>query len=164
MATEAWLKEISLFQGLTPDELEKISAICEEVTYEGHQKIFAEGDAANSIIIVMSGLIRVSKGPKEMEISTTGMGETLGELSFLDTGKRSATVSTMIPTKTLHISNDKLSDLLAKDRNMSERFYRSAAQYMARRLRQTSDILQVTKESDDQKFDEFLKRNFIANI
>jgi len=83
--------------------------------YPAHAILINEGDATDSLYILLSGRVKVySTNPegKEVVIATHGAGEYIGELS-LDGGVRSASVMTLEPTTCSVVSGSRLRDFIA---------------------------------------------------
>jgi len=91
------LKNISIFEGLSEEELAAIEAIAVTRNFPKNSVIINEGDMANAMYVVSSGKVRVyvsDEQGKEFILNTMGPGEYFGELSLLDDEKRSASVIT----------------------------------------------------------------------
>ena len=76
------IKDIPLFQGLPPEQLETLNDMCVEGDYGKGQHILAEGDPGDGIFIVASGQVRVFKlSPygKEQTLHMFSAGDTIGE-------------------------------------------------------------------------------------
>jgi|GEM_PF-791725 len=65
--------------------------------------IFHKDDNGDSMYIVVSGKVRIHNGPKEVE--TLGYGRSFGEISLLDSERRSASATTLEPTELLHLDS-----------------------------------------------------------
>lgn len=104
----------------TPDPLHdellrEIAARGNVKQYPANAVIINEGDAADSLFIVLAGRVKVyaaNEAGKEVILSTLGAGEYLGELA-LDGGTRSASVMTMEPTRCAVVTGASLRDFLA---------------------------------------------------
>ncbi|MFT3955036.1 MAG: cyclic nucleotide-binding domain-containing protein [Piscinibacter sp.] len=105
---------------VTPDPLHdellrEIAARGNVKQYPANAVIINEGDAADSLFIVLAGRVKVyaaNKAGKEVILSTLGPGEYVGELA-LDGGTRSASVMTMEPTRCAVVTGASLRDFLA---------------------------------------------------
>ena len=62
-----------------------------------------EGEAAADLIVILNGTVevtkRVSTGPNEQRIIVLGEGTTLGEMTLVSRGRRSATARAMTPAR-----------------------------------------------------------------
>jgi CRP/FNR family cyclic AMP-dependent transcriptional regulator len=95
--------------------LREIAARGNVKQYPAHAVIINEGDAADSLFIVLAGRVKVyaaNEAGKEVILSTLGPGEYVGELA-LDGGARSASVMTMEPTRCAVVTGASLRDFLA---------------------------------------------------
>lgn len=95
--------------------LREIAARGNVKQYPAHAVIINEGDAADSLFIVLAGRVKVyaaNEAGKEVILSTLGRGEYVGELA-LDGGARSASVMTMEPTRCAVVTGASLRDFLA---------------------------------------------------
>ena len=100
---------------LHDDLLREIAARGNVKQYPAHAVIINEGDAADSLFIVLAGRLKVyaaNEAGKEVILSTLGPGEYVGELA-LDGGTRSASVMTMEPTRCAVVAGASLRDFLA---------------------------------------------------
>lgn len=143
---QEFLKNTLLFRNLELPDLENIEKISAVKKYKAGDVLCREDDKADAIIILKSGLVRVGKGSDAVEITRLGWGEAFGELSFLDHGARSATVTAVEETSTFEIPYKNLSNLLEKDTKLAKVFYKNAAECVSQRIRKTTDDLQFSKE------------------
>ena len=143
---QEFLKATLLFRNLQSPALENVVRICADKKYKPGDILCKENDVANAIIILKSGLVRITKGVNAVEITTLGPSEAFGELSFLDHGIRSATATVVEETFAFEIPYKKLSALLEKDTKLAKEFYKNAAECVSQRIRKTTDDLQFSKE------------------
>jgi CRP/FNR family cyclic AMP-dependent transcriptional regulator len=83
--------------------------------YPAQTVLINEGDAADSLFIILGGRVKVystNAEGREVVITTHGAGEYVGEMS-LDGGMRSASVITMEPTTCSVVSGANLRDFVA---------------------------------------------------
>lgn len=105
---------------VTPDVLDE--GLLREIARQGGVKpypaqavLINEGDASDSLYIVLSGRVKVystNAEGKEVVIATHGPGEYVGELS-LDGGVRSTSVMTLVPTTCSVVSGPHLREFIA---------------------------------------------------
>ena len=105
---------------MTPDVLDE--ALLREIARQGgvrvypaHSVLIHEGDASDSVFILLSGRVKVystNAEGREVVITTHGAGEYIGELS-LDGGVRSASVMTLEPTTCSVVSGSSLREFIA---------------------------------------------------
>lgn len=106
------LGSAELFESITPAELQAISLICKEVTFNNGDVITQQGEPGEYLYIVLDGFVEVlhSGTPPEQSPRTIihlGKGQIFGEMALVDHGTRSATVrAASDPTKVLIIHCD----------------------------------------------------------
>jgi NADH dehydrogenase len=87
--------------------------------YEPGEMVFEEGDMGDSLFMILSGQVEVSKriGEESQHIGTLGAGEYFGEMALLGRRPRSAGARAMTPLDLLVLPG---SDFAALAENMSE--------------------------------------------
>ena len=85
------LRKVSLFSSCSSKDLEKILKAGDEITALAGQVIIDQGQTGREAFVVMSGTVTVKRNGKK--VATLGAGAVLGELSLLDHGPRTASVT-----------------------------------------------------------------------
>jgi CRP-like cAMP-binding protein len=85
------LRNVSLFQGCSTKELDRIAKASEEVKMTAGSLIVDQGQTGREAFIVLSGTVTVRRNNKK--VGSFGAGTVVGELSLLDHGPRTATVT-----------------------------------------------------------------------
>ncbi len=137
MANEEALKALAgvdLFQGLEQRELEQIAGVTREVTFEAGRKIVTEGDKGVGFHLIREGTARVASG--EREWGTLGAGDFFGEISLIDQGPRSATVTAETDVRTLSIASWDFMPVLDKSPTIA----RKLLVQLCRRLRAKESV------------------------
>jgi CRP/FNR family cyclic AMP-dependent transcriptional regulator len=109
------LKAVSLFSGLSPEELAALADAALVRTFPKNTIVVTEGERSDSLYVVLSGRVKVfvsDEHGKDLVLNVEGPGEYFGELA-LDEGPRSASVATLEPCKMAVIANDVLRRFLA---------------------------------------------------
>jgi len=109
------LKAVSLFSGLSPQEIATLADVAIVRTYPKNSIVVTEGESSDSLYVILSGRVKVfvsDEHGKDLVINVEGPGEYFGELA-LDEGPRSASVATLEPSKMAVIANDVLRRFLA---------------------------------------------------
>ncbi len=135
-----FLKQIPIFSGLTDEHLDELANISIEKTYRKNQVIFDQGDPGNSLIILKSGLVKISlvdSNNHEFIIKTFGECDFFGEMALLEGGLRSATATAVEDTSTLIIFREDFIRLIQK----TPSFAMSILTELAYRLRRTTENL-----------------------
>jgi len=114
--TERYLSQIPMFASLPQETIQTLAAGLAEVTAPAGTVLFHEGEAGNSLYIVIEGEVDVVKAkgtPEEQIIGTRRPGEFVGEMSLLNPdGLRTAAVITRAPTRLLEIKRADFDALL----------------------------------------------------
>ena len=104
------LKTVDLFQDIPGDLLSQISQISKAKNYENGEIIFKEGDAGDSMFIVIDGEISIKKGDKLL--AKLERGASLGEMALLDHETRSADAMAEKDSVLLKINQDVFYELM----------------------------------------------------
>jgi uncharacterized membrane protein len=103
------LSRVQMFKRLTPEELEHLAHMVDQVHYEAGQTIFNQNDKGDAMYVVDSGSVRIWVRDEDVQMVTLAElrpGEFFGELAVLDRGARSSN-ATAIEETTLHrLSSD----------------------------------------------------------
>jgi CRP-like cAMP-binding protein/SAM-dependent methyltransferase len=135
-------RALALLQELQDSDIDWIvSAGGEQSIYPG-TTIIHEGQHPDSLYLVLEGLLGVflaSYG--DQPLSLRGLGEIVGELSFLEGQPATASVRALEPTLLLVLSRALLDSKLHADPAFAARFYRSLAMLIAQRFREKLTLL-----------------------
>jgi CRP-like cAMP-binding protein len=89
------LKGVELFTGLDDDQLRRLAAISQVVTYQDGDVVFAQGAPGEELYVIQDGQFEVIVGEDPETSRTTvylGQGQIFGEMALIDYGERSATI------------------------------------------------------------------------
>ena len=103
-AAMALLARSPLFRRCSPGDLAALSASARHVEHAAGADIVREGDAADDLLLIVSGEARVSKrgaSGEEHMLNRLGAGDSIGEMALFDRVPRSATVRAVGPVRTL---------------------------------------------------------------
>lgn len=110
--------------------------------------LIREGEPIDAIYIVLEGTLAVcveTLGGEE--IARLGNGEVVGEMSFVDSRRPSATVKAIEDSVVFTIPRSQLAAKLAQDLAFSSHFYQALAIFLSDRLRSTVSRLGYNKET-----------------
>jgi CRP/FNR family cyclic AMP-dependent transcriptional regulator len=85
----------------------KLDALCRTVRYPRGTRLMHEGEPGESVMLLAAGHVKascVTPDGHELVLSFRGPGDVLGELSFLDSGRRSSSVTAIEPVEALVLS------------------------------------------------------------
>lgn len=84
------LSAVSLFEGCSKKELEKVASAGDEIRMTAGSVIVDQGQTGREAFVVLNGKVEVRRSNRK--IADLGPGAVVGELSLLDHGPRTATV------------------------------------------------------------------------
>jgi len=94
---EQLLEKVSMFAALSKKELGRLAAVAQERRVPSGTVLTTEGEAGDEFFVVAEGMAQASiKGRK---VGSIPAGSFFGELSLLDQGPRTATVTAELPTR-----------------------------------------------------------------
>lgn len=85
------LRTVSIFEGLPKKDVQMLESHCTPLTLEEGAVLAEEGRAPQQMFLIVEGEAVVRRNKRK--IATVGAGDTVGELSLLDGGKQTATVT-----------------------------------------------------------------------
>ena len=111
---EEIIRLVPLFAGLTAAQAEELYTMARRVTAAPGDVVITEGAPGDSLFIILSGELEVTKrdGDREILLATRRAGEFLGEMSLLEQTPRTASVRAVQPTEMLSIGPDSFRKLL----------------------------------------------------
>ena len=135
------LAKTDLFAGLSPEELDSLCAMATERRVERDTVVMHRGDPGNSLMVLVSGRLRVSAVSTEGREATLRVmeaGTFLGEIALLDGRARSADVIAMTDTLLLIVDREPFLRFLIVRPEMMLRLMT----ILCDRLRRSSDAYQ----------------------
>jgi len=94
------LRKIPFFEGLTPEDLQRIATIGERRTFAAGEQIVTRASVGGGVFIILSGTAAVEAGGRT---HTLGSGQFFGEMALLSGTPRSATVTATAPVEAMVI-------------------------------------------------------------
>jgi CRP/FNR family transcriptional regulator, cyclic AMP receptor protein len=107
---ETMLGSVDTFKGLSPAEIREIARIGNDVEFAAGSSFVEEGLQGADFYLILEGQARLQVPKKEPR--TIGPGESLGEISVLDGGPRTATVTAETRVLAFRIGRDEFLPLL----------------------------------------------------
>jgi len=106
-----------------------------------------EGESIDALYIILEGTLSITvEALGGKEIARLGNGEVVGEMSFVDARRPSATVKAIEHSVVWSIPRSQLAAKLAQDLSFSSHFYQSLAVFLSDRLRSTVNRLSSGKD------------------
>lgn len=149
MANTHVLEQVDIFEELTPQQLERIDAICRARSFQRGQAIFDEGTPGQEFFIIIDGQVEIQVDPdmigdgtdvhQPSTIAVLRRGQSFGEVAIVDPGIRSASARCGAGScKLLVIDRDDFLNLLRSDCQMGFIIMRNFAADLALKIRQTN--------------------------
>ncbi len=129
LETIFFLKSLELFSSLSGEQLKPVADLLSKVEYNADFRIFGEGDAGDSLYLILSGEVSVEK--ESGNIAVLKKGDHFGEMALFDDAPRSATVITMTPCRMLKMDKEEFHEILDEYPGIS----RAIITTLAKRLR-----------------------------
>ena len=132
------LRRLPVFSSLGPEEAVALASRCTGLRYKPGMRIFSEGEFADSVTIVVSGLVQISvtvpDGP-DLVVSTESPGAIIGEMAVIDPAPRAATAAAIEETVVLTIDAHAFADLVAAGHPGASGILRTVTLQVCGRLR-----------------------------
>lgn len=135
------LAGVELFEGLSPDEIKKVCRLCKRREFSENEVVAEQNSPGLEMFIIQEGFVEVSVqrkgGSAGKVIVNLGTGQTVGEMSLIDQGLRSATVRAIsTPTIVQVITQEDFEKLCEQDNHIGYLVMRNIAADLSFRLRQ----------------------------
>jgi CRP/FNR family transcriptional regulator, cyclic AMP receptor protein len=101
--TEDQLKSVPLFSSLGAKEMLAVHSLMTQTSVLSGHVLAREGAHGNEFIIILAGTASVDRGGSH--VADVGPGDFLGEISLLDAGPRTATVTATAPMTIMVATN-----------------------------------------------------------
>lgn len=129
------LKRINFFKKFTSSELAEVIKTTQWLKYEATEIIITEGDIENCFYIIIAGEVTVSKQGKQLAVLKHG--DCFGEMAYLGTTKRTATIEARGNTILMKINAPVIEQMTV---NTQLCFYKTFSHTLIQRLNRTSEL------------------------
>ena len=119
------LEDIWLFAGCTRAELRRLAKVFQEVDLPAGTLLVEEGEPGLLFFVVVAGRASVTRGSRT--VASLGPGDSFGELSLLDDGPRSASVTSDSAMTLLVIRQHQFQKVLRDTPSMARRLMATLA-------------------------------------
>jgi CRP-like cAMP-binding protein len=120
------LAEIAFFEGCTEPELRDIAHLTEERRIPAGSDLCRQGDLENNALVILEGEADVVIDGRSL--GTTAVGEIVGALAMLGSGKRTAIVRATSPMHVLVLDPREVDSVLAADPSSARRLTQHGGQ------------------------------------
>jgi CRP/FNR family transcriptional regulator, cyclic AMP receptor protein len=107
----------TFLDALTEEEAADLHAAGRRRAYGPGVTLFHEGDDSGPVVVILDGRVKVATvggGGRAAIVAVRGPGDLIGELSAIDGGPRSATVTTLEPAEVLLVPGSAFAALLER--------------------------------------------------
>jgi CRP-like cAMP-binding protein len=104
------LAEIPMFSALNKRDLQRVAKATNELSVDTGTVLIDQGDMGREAFVVVEGTATVKRNGRK--VGTLGPGDAVGELSLLDHGPRTATVTADTPMTVLVLSAREFSGVI----------------------------------------------------
>ncbi|MDD2422229.1 MAG: Crp/Fnr family transcriptional regulator [Heliobacteriaceae bacterium] len=156
------LSQIPMFNGLSQKELDHLAGCTLQRTYPKGTTLFVEGQPADGLYFITTGLVKVVKlhnDGREKTLALLGEGKILGEMSLFSSGLRTATAEALDKTTVLVLLREpfralllempiltiRLIEILSARLNQANQQIQ-ALQFMNARSRIIASLIQLAKD------------------
>jgi CRP/FNR family cyclic AMP-dependent transcriptional regulator len=140
------LKKVTLFEGLTSEQLQKLAGIAKERSFAAGDRVFKEGERGDEFYVIVTGKVRISKnvpGIGEEALAILEPGSYFGEMALIDDTPRSADAVAHIPASVAAIKRDQLDALMFTDKDIAYILLWTFVRTLSDRLRETNDKIKA---------------------
>jgi len=140
----AILGQTSLLRSVPEQDLKAVAAASRLRSYRRGQVVFIRSDPGDTVIVVVSGRVKVtvrSADGGELTLAIIGPGGLLGELGVVDGGPRSADAETLEACQLLLVPRDTIRDLCARVPSAGQALTSSIAATLRRLTEATADLV-----------------------
>jgi len=127
------LKKVPLFAHASPKELEFVASRTDETPAPAGTQLTKQGSSGNTFYVLLDGEAEVTIDGKHRR--TLKPGDFFGEISMLDRGPATATVTTKTPVRLMVMSHAQFRDAMGTDPEL----HSAVLAAMAHRLREDLD-------------------------
>jgi CRP-like cAMP-binding protein len=131
------LARVPLFSGLSSRHLKRLADSMKEVRYMEGAPVVKEGQEGDSFYVIVQGEAKVV-GPEGTAVNRLLPGDFFGEISLLDGGARTATVTTETPVTMLELKRTAFLRMLKDESDVAVKLLSHTASLLRRTERSLS--------------------------
>jgi CRP/FNR family transcriptional regulator, cyclic AMP receptor protein len=138
------LRQTELLRSVTARDLEAIAAASRLRDVRRGQLLFTMGDPSDTLILVLSGTVKVvvrSADGAELTLTVVRPGGIFGELSIADGGPRSADAEALEDCRLLFVPNEVIAELSSRVPSVTQALMSSMAVMLRRLTEAASDLV-----------------------
>ncbi len=144
------LKNLSVFQDLEEEQLEKVREHMHPQKYKKDEIVFSEGDPGDKIYFLLSGevsvLTNISGNGRARRLATFGEGVFFGDMAILEKKTRSATVRADSNAEVLYMTVTDFEKLVESHPLLASKMLLGMSRELSYRLRLTNTEIRALEE------------------
>jgi hypothetical protein len=139
-----FLRNVSLFAGLSPQDLERVALLAQERGFADGEMIAPEGEVGDELYIVIGGTIRVvqERGSTERELARRAAGDVVGEMSLITQSPRIASLVAYGAVRTIRLGRREFESMLRERPGVAMAVMRVLANRLAEDARRQDETEQ----------------------
>jgi CRP/FNR family cyclic AMP-dependent transcriptional regulator len=143
MKSKTNLPVIQLFTGFDEDEIEVFIGAATRKAVPKDHVFFTTGAHNSSLFIILLGSVKVERPgtAAEIPLAVLGVGQTFGEMSFMDGSRTTAAVTSTQSTEYFEISREAVDKLLEARPSIGLKLWRNFALDLKKRLAMTNQLI-----------------------
>ena len=138
------LKTVPVFSQTPDNVLADVADLLEEVDVAENETIFNQGDAGDSLYVILDGKVRVHDG--ERLLNDLGERDVFGEMALLDPEPRLASVTAVEPTRLFRLDQASFYDLMSERPEVATGIIRVLTSRLRNRVRDIAQLNTRIKE------------------
>lgn len=138
------LRRTRLLGSVPAEDLAAVAAVSRVRVFRRGQVVFSTGDPSDTLIVVISGRVKVvvrSADGGELTLTIIGPGGVFGELSVADQGPRSADAETLEESRLLLVPRQTVEEVCARFPSVAQALTSSIAATLRRLTEAASDLV-----------------------
>lgn len=132
------LRSVEMFAGLTDEEFDQLAGVFKQRRLADDEILFRQGDPGDSLCLIQQGFVEIvaEMDGEERALVNLGPGQSVGEMSLIDQGTRSATVrASSADTVVATVSREDFERLCEQHTSIGYKVMRNIAADLSFRIR-----------------------------
>lgn len=117
------LQKLPIFQGVRTESLARVAALAQEVSFDARQQLFRENEAADSMFVVLSGEVNLSRDGRDAQ--KAGADQLVGAHALLAADTQPETATAITAIQALQIDQQDFFDAMSEDFNITRGILRA---------------------------------------
>ncbi len=140
------LKGMLMFRYLSYRELVRVANVTSVVDAAAGEVVFRAGDPGETMYVVASGRVRLTKD--DLMVASLTKGQHFGEMALVDRSTRSLTATAIEPTRLVTVRRKDFYEIIKKEPELATKLLWSFVQVLGARLRKTTSDLSDALHGD----------------